>query len=710
MRKAVWKSVRHWWQWALILLISFAVMSGGYWLFYRSIGQAVYSTTLSFMEQIADHDHLNIINQMDSKWEYLKTILKRIEATRDSQIEDVVYNLGVESNMTTFDTLYLITEDEDVYSSSYLKTSLEKMPWAEDFRNSGSNFVTRYDEVTRERWGEFLVYGVRLQVPVQCEEKKISGAVGLVPISEIADQMRMESFDGRGFAVVMQKSGDIITASQQYLTSDNNFLSPLEAAQFKNGSSLEACRQAVQSGETLFIEYSLNGDAYYALFQSLDHHSGNDWYLVVCVSAKVTEEQVKTLITRSLPFFFMLGILLLTITYFIYHSMDSVKIARASEQAKSAFLANMSHEIRTPLNGIVGLQYLMRQNLDDKKKLEEYLQKAEISASYLKNVITDVLDMSKIESGQLEIYKNETDLNTLISEVKILLESQTVQKNLQFDIECEELPAPRMWGDALRIKQVLTNLLGNAVKFTPEGGKITLSVRQEISGDTVNTVFQVKDTGCGMDQEFLSRIWQPFEQERRVASQNGTGLGTTLSKTLVEKMGGSISVESQQDKGTVFTFSIPFRLTELPKEGPAQEIREDRHPLKAKRILVAEDNEINRMIVVSILEEQGCRLTEAENGQEALDVFAQSPPDFFDLILMDIQMPVLDGYEATRRIRAMERNDARTVPIIAMTANAFREDIEKALSAGMDDVATKPLDIKLLIEKIEQVRSGEGPT
>lgn len=213
-----------------------------------------------------------------------------------------------------------------------------------------------------------------------------------------------------------------------------------------------------------------------------------------------------------------------------------------------------------------------------------------------------------------------------------------------------------------------------------------------------------------MDQEFLSRIWQPFEQERRVASQNGTGLGTTLSKTLVEKMGGSISVESQQDKGTVFTFSIPFRLTELPKERPAQEIREDRHPLKAKRILVAEDNEINRMIVVSILEEQGCRLTEAENGQEALDVFAQSPPDFFDLILMDIQMPVLDGYEATRRIRAMERNDARTVPIIAMTANAFREDIEKALSAGMDDVATKPLDIKLLIEKIEQVRSGEGPT
>ena len=715
MGKVRRKSVWDWRVWALILLISFGVLGGGYWLYYQSIEAAVYSTTLSFMEQIADHDHLNIVNQMDSKREVLLTLLKRMEATRNSRIEDVVYSLGVEARTTSFDTLYLITADDEVYSSSYLKTPLHNMVWAEEFRNSNSGFLTRYEEDSRERWGEFLVYGVRLPAPVSCGGKEISGVVGLVPIAGIANQMRLESFDGQEIAVVMKRSGDIITASQQYNDLDNNFLNPLEHARFKNGGSLEDCRQAVREGDSIFVEYSLDDNSYYALFQSLDHHEGNDWYLVVRVSTQVTEDQVKTLISRSLPFFFMLGLMILAIAYFIYHSMDSVKVARASEQAKSAFLANMSHEIRTPLNGIVGLHYLMRQNLGDRGKLEEYLKKAEVSTSFLQNVITDVLDMSKIESGQLEIYSSEMNLKALIEEVGILLESQTRRKMLQCSIECRELTEPIVCGDALRIKQVLTNLLGNAVKFTPEGGAVALTVGQEVNGETVHTVFQVSDTGCGMSQEFLERIWQPFEQEHRVAQQNGTGLGTTLSKTLVEKMGGSISVESQLGKGTVFTFSIPLPVVrQTGEESPSSEAKETGHDvggksmLAGKHIMVVEDNEINRMIVVSILEDQECELTEARDGQEALASFEGSRPDYYDLILMDIQMPVMNGYEATRSIRSLDRPDAKSVPIIAMTANAFREDIEKALDAGMDDVATKPLDIGLLLKKIEQIGNGRN--
>ena len=266
-----------------------------------------------------------------------------------------------------------------------------------------------------------------------------------------------------------------------------------------------------------------------------------------------------------------------------------------------------------------------------------------------------------------------------------------------------------MQGDALRIKQILTNLLGNAVKFTPEGGQISLTVRQELTGGVANTVFQVADTGCGMSQDFLQHIWKPFEQERRASSQNGTGLGTTLSKTLVEKMGGSISVESQPEKGTVFTFSIPFLQAEQSgNTAVSSDMQREGRGLEGKHILAAEDNDINRMIVVSILEEQGCELTEARDGQEALSAFEASSPGYFDLILMDIQMPVMDGYEATRRIRALPRPDAGNVPIIAMTANAFREDIEKALAADMDDVLTKPLDIKLLFKKIEIIKDREG--
>lgn len=694
------------WVWILILFISLAIFGGGYWMYYQSIEQAVYSTTYSFMEQIADHDHLNITNQMESKREYLSALLSRIEVTRNTQLEDVVYSLGVEARVTSFDTLYMITEGGEVYNSSYLKTSLEKMPWAEAFQKADSSFVTRYDEVSREKWGEFLVYGVHLPTSVPCGEKNISGVVGLVPIDEIADQMRLESFNGMGIAVVMQESGNIITASQQYSTEDNNFLNPLKEARFKNGASLKGCRKAISQGESLFVEYSLDDSSYYALFQPLKHRLGNDWYLVVRVSTKVTEHQVKTLIRRSMPFFIVLGILILVIAYLIYHSMDSAKIARASEQAKSAFLTNMSHEIRTPLNGIMGLQYLMRQNLDDKEKLKDYLKKAEISASFLHSVITDVLDMSKIESGQLEIYQNEISLAVLIEEVKILLENQVEQKGLKFCVDSEGLTQPWVWGDLLRLKQILTNLLGNAIKFTPEGGSISLTVRQKLTDGMVDTIFRVADTGCGMSQEFLARIWQPFEQERRFSSQNGTGLGTTLSKTLVEKMGGSIDVESQPGEGTVFTVSIPFQLAK-PNENENGQEDEEKWTLKGKQILVVEDNDINRMIVVSIFEEQGCELTEARNGQEALEAFEESQPEYFDLILMDIQMPVMDGYEAARSIRTLSRPDGQSVPIIAMTANAFREDIEKALAAGMDDVATKPLDIKLLLQKIEQLRKRE---
>lgn len=708
MREETVKRARHWGAWPLFLLISLVILGAGYLLYYRSIEEAVYSTTLSFMGQIADHDQLNIVNQINNKLEYLQTLLSRIEAARDNDIGEVVYSLGVEAGTSSFDTLYLISADGEVYSSSYLKASLDDMPWKQEFLQADSGFLTRYDEVSREKWGEFLVYGIRLEEPVSCGEKELCGVVGLVPIAEIADQMKLESFDGQGVAIVMQRTGGIITASQQYNTADNNFLTPLQQADFKNGGSFEACRRAVERGETIFVEYSLEGSSYYALFQSLERHGGNDWYLVVRVSTQVTAAQVRTLILRSLPFFLVLGVLILGIAYYIYQSRNSVKIARASEQAKASFLANMSHEIRTPLNGIVGLQYLMRQNLDDRGKLEYYLKKAEVSAAYLQNVITDVLDMSKIESGQLEIYCNQMDLSVLIEEVRILMENQTEGKGIRFYIDCRELAAPIVCGDALRIKQVLVNLLGNAVKFTPEGGEIRLSVTQKIAGETADTLFRVADTGCGMNQEFLARIWEPFEQERRISSQNGTGLGTTLSRTLVEKMGGTISVESQPGKGTVFTFNIPFQKVS-PSEEFVQtiETKEETWTLAGKRVLAAEDNEINRMIVVSILEGQGCELTEACNGQEALDVFEEKAEGYFDLILMDIQMPVMDGYEAARRIRGLPRPDARTVPIIAMTANAFREDIEKALKSGMNDVATKPLDIKLLLKKIEQLKSRE---
>lgn len=700
-----------WWAFALIFMVCLVLLGGGYWLYKRSIERAVYETTASFMEQIADHDRLNVVNQLNNRWEYLHSVQSRFRETRDISMERMLYDLSVESQATSFDELYLVTEGGRVFASSYLETSLQDMQWGEEYLKAENSFVTRFNVSSRERWGEYLIYGITSGESFVCGDEKISGIVGMVPISEIEDQMRLESFDGRGVAIVMQTTGDIITTSQNYSSSisDQNYLKELEHARFHNGSSYGACRAAVENGDKIFAEYEKDGEEFYTLLQPMKDQGGSDWYLVVQVSAGVTAEQVRSIIARSIPFFFILGVLILLVSYSFYHSINSARIARASEQAKSAFLANMSHEIRTPLNGIVGLQYLMRQNLDNGEKMNEYLKKAEISAEFLKGVITDVLDMSKIESGQLEIYPDKMDLSRMVEEIKTLLETQTEEKGLRLNVDCSEMDHPFVLCDAMRMKQVLTNLLGNALKFTPKGGEIALRVRQETSGTTANTTFVVSDTGCGMEPEFLERIWTPFEQERRVASQNGTGLGTTLSKTLVEKMGGSIEVESRAGEGTTFTVTIPFQVTKEPGDSAVTDdsLRTE-WTLQDKKILVAEDNEINRMIIVSILEAQGCELTETVNGDEAVSVFEKSKPYYFDVVLMDVQMPVVDGYEATRRIRRLCRDDAASVPVFAITANAFREDIERALEAGMNDVVTKPLDISLLLSKIRELKKQEG--
>ena len=315
--------------------------------------------------------------------------------------------------------------------------------------------------------------------------------------------------------------------------------------------------------------------------------------------------------------------------------------------------------------------------------------------------------MSKIESGQLEIYQDELDLYILINEIKALLDTQAEEKGLTFNIECDELKQPLVLGDGLRIKQVLTNLLGNAVKFTQKGGRISLIISQKIANDIAYTTFIVADNGSGMSPEFLERIWIPFEQEQRIASQNGTGLGTTLSKTLMEKMNGTISVESKVGSGTKFTVSVPFPIVKTSAKFKENGESNNEWEFKDKNVLVVEDNDINRMIVVSVMEDIGCTVVEVTNGQEAVDAFKDSSPYFFDLILMDMHMPVMDGYEAVKQIRALPRPDGATVLIIALTANAFREDVERALKSGVNEVATKPLNIPVLMQKIKSIQNRE---
>ena len=693
----------------LLIAVVVSLLSAGYWIYQKSVRDVIHATTVSFMQQITEHDRQNMLNQMNSKWIALETITGRVDAAREYTMEEAFSDLKLNVASGTFKRLYLITEDDVVYAHTGLQTNLADMTWKDEYINADGPFATVYRESSREFWGEYMVCGTRLEKPVQCGEQSVVGIVGLVPVASIAEQMRLESFDEMGMTVIMQPGGEIVTSSTVYEKEDsNNYLSFLEAAELQEDYTQADIRAGIQAGERQLFRFTLDGQGYYTLVEPLSdpYHSG--WSMVVQLSDKITTNQVRKLLTQSLVFFVLVGVACLAIAVFVYRKMNEVKTLRIVEQTKTKFLANMSHEIRTPLNGISGLCYLMQQNMDDKEKLSEYLQKTLVTTTFLKDIINDVLDMSKIESGQLELISRDVNLHEMLSEVEKLLETQAYDKRIAFKVDAHGLTQNWVSSDQIRLKQILMNILGNAIKFTPEGGSVTLTATQSLEGEIANTTFVIEDTGCGMSPEFLERIWQPFEQENRTIYKNGTGLGTTISKNLVEKMRGTISVDSQPEQGTTFTINIPFPLSKKTCAAKEQAAQKAAVNIKGKHVLVVEDNELNRMIITTVLEEQGCLLTEAVNGQEAVDAFEASPEHFFDLILMDVQMPVMGGYEATRCIRQSNHPDAKTVIIFAVTANAFQEDLDKALEAGMNDAITKPLDIAKLLKKIGQMETEES--
>lgn len=682
-----------------------SLVSVGYLIYQKSVRDVIYATTISFMEQIAEHDQQNMINQMDSKRLALETIVNRVDASRGYTMPEILADLKLNVVSGTFQRLYLVMDTKTVYSHTALKSDLEDMTWKDNYLNTDTSFAAVYRESSREHWGEYVVFGMHLSAPVECGGEYIAGIVGLVPITSIEEQMQLESFDQLGMTIVMQSSGEIVTASTVYDSDiSNNYLSLLAKAALQDHYTQTDIQTGIQKGERQLFRFTLEGEGFYTLIEPLNdaYHSG--WHLVVQLSDKVTTDQVRLLLMQSLVFFVLIGIACLGAVVFIYRKINEVKTLRIVEQTKTKFLANMSHEIRTPLNGISGLCYLMQEHLDDKEKMTEYLQKALVTTTFLKDIINDVLDMSKIESGQMELICRDLNLNELLSEVGKLLETQAHDKRIAFSMEYQSLKQSWVTGDQIRLKQILMNILGNAIKFTPEGGTVTLTATQTIENGIADTTFVIRDTGCGMSPEFLERIWQPFEQENRTIYKNGTGLGTTISKNLVEKMEGTISVDSVPDQGTVFTISIPFRISNRHGLAKAQSPQKNAADIKDRHILIVEDNELNRMIIKTILEEQGCILTEAVNGKEAVDIYLASPPYTYDLILMDVQMPVMNGYEASGRIRQSRRADAGTIPIFAVTANAFQEDLDRALESGMNDTITKPLDVAKLLEKIARIK------
>ena len=388
-----------------------------------------------------------------------------------------------------------------------------------------------------------------------------------------------------------------------------------------------------------------------------------------------------------------------------------VKAQRAS-RAKTMFLNNMSHDIRTPMNAIIGFTNLAAAHLDDRELVQDYLSKIAASSSHLLSLINDVLDMSRIESGRVTIDETVCSLPQILQDLQSIIRADLETKGLNLCMDDGALIHPYVVCDRLRLNQVLLNILSNALKFTPAGGKISISA-VERPGDTADTAiyeFCIRDTGIGMAPEFLEHIFEPFERERTstVSGIQGTGLGMSITKNLVELMNGRIAVESRLGQGSAFLCSFSFRLSEAPAPLSAPEL--SCPPQSADwRILLVEDNELNQEIAMTILEEAGCAVDVASDGAEAVEKVRHSLENPYDVVLMDIQMPVMDGIEATKTIRALDDPQLARLPIVAITANAFEEDRQRVLSAGMNGHLGKPIDVAKMFATLQSILSGGPP-
>ena len=474
----------------------------------------------------------------------------------------------------------------------------------------------------------------------------------------------------------------------------------------------ESIREGLKAERVISFRYLVNHngkESYETIrFAGVRHPEDRDDHIVHAVSMCFTDVDVET--RRNLEQARVLE--------------DALVAAEEANRAKTAFLANMSHEIRTPMNAIIGLDSIALSNPDISEETRDQLEKIGASAQHLLSIINDILDMSRIESGRMVVASEEFSLGKVLEQINTIIGGQCREKGVEYECRLESELAEYYVGDDMKLRQIMINVLGNAVKFTSEGGRVVFAVEQIAhSGGRSTLRFTISDTGKGIGKDYLPRIFDTFSQEDNSATNQygSTGLGLSITKNLVELMDGNIEVESEQGVGTTFTITIALedsnRESASPEasgvqpEGlsvsPISDVPAD-NKLKGLRVLLAEDVEINAEIIVAIMAMRDVEVDLAENGKIAVDTYANHDPYYYDAVLMDMRMPVMDGLEASRTIRAMGREDSESIPIIALTANAFDDDVQNSMQAGLNAHLSKPVEPQVLFETMEALVNEKG--
>ena len=727
-----------------------AMLLAFFFLYQTYIRDIIYEERLNQMEEITHQMFQNLEDVIDSHWD---RVTEECNYLRDANIQttdELCRHMKKKYELSAYadHKIMLMAVDSQgrYYTEDGYRGLFRDLDYFEDNPEQIS-FV--FDSMTDNQ--SEMVFLKRLSEPIELQNGEEKTTISYFGIAQNMEQLNpyfsCDAYNGNNSVYVLDDNGfKLFNSNQVELIKGHNVFSVLQNMKYLHNSSFDKTKAELEKKGCSYSNAILDGTEYFYALKRLENA---EWTLIFLVPAEYVATNTLRLVNFVMVFIVIFTVIaavcvMLGISFVMRRNQqeairaerennakletvntelrqakqaaeEAFQVAQEANRSKSSFLANMSHDIRTPMNAITGITSLLEYDAENEEKVREYAKKIDVSAQHLLGIINDVLDMSKIEAGKTVFKYSDFSILELMQEIQMMFRPQAEGKHQMMVMNHDNIEHEWVNGDKVHMMQIFSNLLSNAVKYTQEGGKIQFLVEEYETKSRAYAKYRfvVSDNGMGMSADFKDTIFDAFTRAESSLTNKiqGTGLGMAITRNLVEAMGGTIDVESELGQGSCFEVFMDLKIAEdrsVALAAQEETDEQDDNILQGMRFLCAEDNELNAEILTELLKIEGAECTICENGEEVLKAFEQSAPGDYDMILMDVQMPVMNGYEATKAIRRSSHKLAKTIPIIAMTANAFSEDIQHSLAAGMNAHVSKPVEMKVLEKTIRNIKSGGG--
>ena len=729
-----------------------AMLLAFFFLYHIYIQDIIYEERLNQMEEVTHQMFQNLEDVIDSHWGRVTEECNYLKAANVQTTDELCRQMKKKYELSAYAdhkiTLMAVDSEGRYYTQDGYIGLFRDLDYFEDNPDQIS-FV--FDSMTDNQ--SEMVFLKRLSEPIELQNGEEKTTISYFGIAQNMEQLNpyfsCDAYNGNNSVYVLDDNGfKLFNSNQVELIKGHNVFSVLQNMKYLHNSSFDKTKAELEKKGCSYSNAILDGTEYFYALKRLENA---EWTLIFLVPAEYVATNTLRLVNFVMVFIVIFTVIaavcvMLGISFVMRRNQqeairverennarletvntelrqakqaaeEAFQVAQEANRSKSSFLANMSHDIRTPMNAITGITSLLEYDAENEEKVREYAKKIDVSAQHLLGIINDVLDMSKIEAGKTVFKYSDFSILELMQEIQMMFRPQAEGKHQMMVMNHDNIEHEWVNGDKVHMMQIFSNLLSNAVKYTQEGGKIQFLVEEYETKSRAYAKYRfvVSDNGMGMSADFKDTIFDVFTRAESSLTNKiqGTGLGMAITRNLVEAMGGTIDVESELGQGSCFEVFMDLKIAEdrsVALAAQEETDEQDDNILQGMRFLCAEDNELNAEILTELLKIEGAECTICENGEEILKAFEQSAPGDYDMILMDVQMPVMNGYEATKAIRRSSHKLAKKIPIIAMTANAFSEDIQHSLAVGMTAHVSKPVEMKVLEKTIRSIKSGGGGT